>query len=147
MEWDLDHDKVEEDGLYDGYYKAPSDPFPKPRTDPRHLPRTMENRRKFPGDEDEFRDTSPFCMDPPAHTGALCHLLFGFSDPAVFGILLREKEVSLSTAAIPTSLKSATVSIIEQRQGKDAYIKNASQGDFSDILKALDLNDIPNFAP
>src|SRR5690606_35487148 len=58
--------------------------------------------------------------------------------------LLKQKGLDLSTETIQDAIRSATLTPVNL-EGMEIYIKNIPQDVFSDILKALALEDIPTY--
>lgn len=140
----VDTKKIADDEQYDGYYGIVSSD---PTLTSRELVDVYQGLWKI---EESFRvmktnlEARPmFAWSPESIQGhfVLCYLALVIQ--RLLEHQLKTNGLSLSTERIQTALNSATVSLIEQTQGTDYYLKQQANDDFEAIMKVLTIQSIP----
>lgn len=142
---DINEEKIEDDSKYDGFYGYVS-------SDHRLLSQDiMSIYHSLWKIEESFRvmkshlETRPqFVWTESSIKGHFVTCYLALVIQRYVEHLLREEDVYLSTGQIQESLSSANVSVFKREKVSDLYIKNKANENFSQILKALKLAEIPN---
>lgn len=144
LDLEVDSKKIEDDGRYDGYYGVVCSD---------NQLSTQEILNAYKGlwrIEESFRVLKSRIKARPMYVWTESsiegHIMLCFLSLTIQRLLeyfLNKENVSLSTEEIQESLKSARISVIKNHD-KNYYLKNESDGNFHQILKALKLEDIPS---
>ncbi len=144
IDFELNTEKIEDDGLYDGFYGIVCSDS---NIESNDILRAYKGLWKI---EESFRVLKSNLEARPMYVwtessieGHIVLCFLSLTIQRLLEYLLKKENINLSTQEIQESIKSAKLSMISN-ENTNYYLKNESDENFELILKALKLKDIPS---